>query len=205
LLHHLLAQGELIGVRPSGRGRPELKLGQHPLDFLVVLPQDIERARHDPLLPTRPQPGRLRLVGQPASCLSPPPPSGRAGERQLPAGDGVKPLEPASAGAAAVRFEPGQAGGGVAGAWPAGDGAGSALAVPRSSIRFRCGTTVYFGSLAEASPAWKMPQRVVTEAAISAAPDSAAIIRRGRPSIGAIPVTAAPVAPSAASALPAFM
>jgi hypothetical protein len=38
--------------------------------------------------------------------------------------------------------------------------------------RWRCGITVYFGSWAEASPAWKMPHRVAAEAPSRAAPAS---------------------------------
>ena len=43
--------------------------------------------------------------------------------------------------------------------------------------RWRCGPTVYVGSRAEARPGSKTPNRVSAEAAISAAPDSAAAAR----------------------------
>src|SRR5580704_10145465 len=46
LLGHLLAQRQLVLAGPGGRGRPLLQLGQHALDFLVVLTQDREHIRH---------------------------------------------------------------------------------------------------------------------------------------------------------------
>src|SRR6185437_9783174 len=69
----------------------------------------------------------------------------------------------------------------------------------RASRRSRCGTTVYFGSRAEARPAWKIPHRVAAEAAISEAPPSALIARPRRPP--ARP-SSAPAAPSTDSAWP---
>src|SRR5690606_25546146 len=63
---------------------------------------------------------------------------------------------------------------------------GSAAAARRS----RCGTTVYLGSFADWTPAWKTPKRVQAEPARSAAPLSAAAARL-RP-----PNRAPPVAPA---------
>jgi hypothetical protein len=57
---------------------------------------------------------------------------------------------------------------------------------------------VYFGSSAEASPAWKTPQRVVAEAASRAAPDSALMNRLRR-------AASAPAVPKTVSASRALM
>jgi hypothetical protein len=48
------------------------------------------------------------------------------------------------------------------------------------SRRSRCGPTVYFGSRADARSAAKMPNLVSADAATSAAPDSAASVRRAQ-------------------------
>ncbi|BCL17820.1 hypothetical protein GCM10017556_55590 [Micromonospora sagamiensis] len=66
----------------------------------------------------------------------------------------------------------------------------------RRANRSRCGTTVYFGSRADATPPWKIPNRVATDAATSAAPDTADTTRDRRPSN-------APTTPTAVNARPA--
>jgi len=63
-----------------------------------------------------------------------------------------------------------------------------------ASSRSRCGPTVYFGSFADAVPAWNRPNRVAHEAASSAAPDRALAARLRRPS-------SAPTAPASESAV----
>ena len=61
---------------------------------------------------------------------------------------------------------------------------------------------MYFGSAAEARPAWKMPHRVAAEAASSEAPDSALI---ARPRLPPVRPSTAPAAPSTDSTWPARM
>ena len=74
----------------------------------------------------------------------------------------------------------------VEGSAPAGPAAGSAAR--RRSSRSRCGTTVYFGSSAEAIPASKTPNRVQAEPASSGAPaDAPPRPGCGRPSSAARP------------------
>src|SRR6185295_8504274 len=51
-------------------------------------------------------------------------------------------------------------------------GEGHAPILARRSSRSRCGTTTYFGSRAEARPASKMPNRIVSDPATYAAPAS---------------------------------
>jgi len=46
LFGHLLAPRQLVLAGPGGLGRALLQLGQHALDFLVVLGQDREHVRH---------------------------------------------------------------------------------------------------------------------------------------------------------------
>ena len=55
-----------------------------------------------------------------------------------------------------------------------------APALSPRSMRSRCGTTVYRGSRAEAWPASKIPKRVQTEPASSAAPETAPAVGSGR-------------------------
>jgi hypothetical protein len=88
-------------------------------------------------------------------------------------------------------------------AWPAGpacDQSTAGLAVTAAArSRSRCGTMVYWGSVADCRPAWKIPHRVAADAAIRAAPDSALSTRLWRLCLP----SSAPTRPTAERILPA--
>lgn len=66
----------------------------------------------------------------------------------------------------------------------------------RRANRCRCGTTVYRGSRADTTPAWNTPNRVATDAANNATPDTTDTTRLRRPAT-------APTAPSTVNTLAA--